>query len=449
MAESIYKVPTASVGPDGKPVFDVFEGTRKLELPEFQQRRLNIDQLQIGAAPTGFTTQFKPVTLDVSRPVPMEALESTTTQTDNDRLMAENIAAQNAQRQRMQDLTNQAAQKMILSPEEKAAQARLLGYQQIQEAAIQGAQDRPLDGTVLKAGLASEIQNISSGNTRESLINIRKQTQEAQTLNLLTQQREQELAAIKLQLDQGNIDTQNLMEAQKLNEDIKNSYLDRVQTLGANARTTLSTILDKFSGLTLEQLSPASAAQIGMLAQQSGIPMEVIAEGMKVAKNQLDIKNAQENFRNQTARINATTTGTTSGVTTATGKPLTAAQATALGYYDRMKASNDVISAIGGQFSGASSYIGSLLPFNIMKSDSRQQFEQAQRDFVNAKLRQESGAAISPTEFESAVLQYFPQPGDSQAVIDQKARNRQTVINSQATQAGQNPVVANDPLGIR
>lgn len=177
--------------------------------------------------------------------------------------------------------------------------------------------------------------------------------------------------------------------------------------------------------------------------------MEVIAEGMKVAKNQLDIKNAQENFRNQTARINATTTGTTSGVTTATGKPLTAAQATALGYYDRMKASNDVISAIGGQFSGASSYIGSLLPFNIMKSDSRQQFEQAQRDFVNAKLRQESGAAISPTEFESAVLQYFPQPGDSQAVIDQKARNRQTVINSQATQAGQNPVVANDPLGIR
>ena len=62
---------------------------------------------------------------------------------------------------------------------------------------------------------------------------------------------------------------------------------------------------------------------------------------------------------------------------------------------------------------------------NAMSSDQQQKVEQAQRDFVNAVLRRESGAAISPTEFESATKQYFPSVGDSQAVITQKAQNRQ------------------------
>ena len=306
MAESIYKVPTASVGPDGKPIFDVFEGTRKLELPEFQQRGLNIDQLQTGAAPTGFSTQFQPVALDVTNPVPMSALESTTTRTDIDRLLAENKSALEASQSRSQDLMRQTLEKVQLSPEEKAAQSRLLGLQQLQETSIQQAQERPLDGTILKAGLASEIQNIATGQTRESLVNIRKQTQEAETLNLLTKQREQELAALKLQLDQGNIDTQNLLEAQKLNEDIKNTYFDQVLTLSKNAQNTLATILDKFQGLTMDKLSPSSAAQIGILAQQSGIPLEVISQGMRVAKDQIDIQNAQEQYKNQTARVKAT-----------------------------------------------------------------------------------------------------------------------------------------------
>lgn len=45
-----------------------------------------------------------------------------------------------------------------------------------------------------------------------------------------------------------------------------------------------------------------------------------------------------------------------------------------------------------------------------MKSDDRQQFEQAQRNFINSVLRQESGAAIADSEFENAKKQYFPMP---------------------------------------
>lgn len=129
-------------------------------------------------------------------------------------------------------------------------------------------------------------------------------------------------------------------------------------------------------------------------------------------------------------------TGTTGEIpiTTISGKPLTDAQSTALGYARRLYDANQVINEIGGQFTGISSYFGGILP-NILKSDDRQRFEQAQRNFINAVLRKESGAAISPSEFDSAAKQYFPQPGDSQDVLDQKTANRQRVIENFTTGA--------------
>jgi hypothetical protein len=65
---------------------------------------------------------------------------------------------------------------------------------------------------------------------------------------------------------------------------------------------------------------------------------------------------------------------------------------------------------------------------NLMLSDQSQKAEQAQRDFVNAVLRLESGAAIAESEFNNAKKQYFPQPGDAPAVIAQKASNRKLAI---------------------
>ena len=61
---------------------------------------------------------------------------------------------------------------------------------------------------------------------------------------------------------------------------------------------------------------------------------------------------------------------------------------------------------------------------NWTQSGAQQQVEQAQRDFINAVLRRESGAAIADSEFANARQQYFPQPGDSPEVIAQKRKNR-------------------------
>lgn len=65
---------------------------------------------------------------------------------------------------------------------------------------------------------------------------------------------------------------------------------------------------------------------------------------------------------------------------------------------------------------------------NTFLSANQQSVEQAQRNFVNAVLRQESGAVISDAEFENAKKQYFPQPGDKPQVIEQKRKNRKTAI---------------------
>lgn len=65
---------------------------------------------------------------------------------------------------------------------------------------------------------------------------------------------------------------------------------------------------------------------------------------------------------------------------------------------------------------------------NYLRTEEFQRFDQARRDFINALLRRESGAVISPQEFENAEIQYFPVPGDSPQVIEQKRRNRANAI---------------------
>jgi len=73
---------------------------------------------------------------------------------------------------------------------------------------------------------------------------------------------------------------------------------------------------------------------------------------------------------------------------------------------------------------------------NYMVSDQYQKYDQAQRDFINATLRRESGAVISPSEFDNAAKQYFPRPGDSKEVLAQKQQNRIEAIRGIGAGAG-------------
>lgn len=73
---------------------------------------------------------------------------------------------------------------------------------------------------------------------------------------------------------------------------------------------------------------------------------------------------------------------------------------------------------------------------NYLVNDDYQSADQAKRNFINAQLRRESGAVISPGEFKNADLQYFPVPGDSEQVLAQKAANRQAALESMQRSAG-------------
>ena len=59
-----------------------------------------------------------------------------------------------------------------------------------------------------------------------------------------------------------------------------------------------------------------------------------------------------------------------------------------------------------------------------VSSPEQQQYRQAQEDWVRAKLRKESGAAIGIDEMDNEIKTYFPQPGEPDGVREQKRRAR-------------------------
>jgi hypothetical protein len=108
--------------------------------------------------------------------------------------------------------------------------------------------------------------------------------------------------------------------------------------------------------------------------------------------------------------------------------------------------------ALGG-LAGMTPFVGEQLEqgvrstFNVLPSVAggpsaqQQQNDQARRDFVSAVLRKESGAAISAQEYINEEKKYFPQLGDSEAVIKQKQNSRLKAIEGLKAQAG--------PSGVR
>lgn len=112
------------------------------------------------------------------------------------------------------------------------------------------------------------------------------------------------------------------------------------------------------------------------------------------------------------------------------------------GFADRMTQSGALIDQFGNAGLSAvdqgltnSPYVPGFIANNLV-GDDFQRYDQARRDFINAQLRRESGAVISPEEFDNANKQYFPQPGDKPEVLEQKRKNRETVIGAMIRDAG-------------
>lgn len=118
---------------------------------------------------------------------------------------------------------------------------------------------------------------------------------------------------------------------------------------------------------------------------------------------------------------------------------LTEAEGRSTGFYGRGVESDKTISDLEAEGTSLWNKTAGAVPVigNFARSEDAQKFDQAKRNFINAVLRRESGAVISPEEFANAEQQYFPQPGDGEKVIQQKAANRKTTIQGLKVSAGQ------------
>jgi hypothetical protein len=111
------------------------------------------------------------------------------------------------------------------------------------------------------------------------------------------------------------------------------------------------------------------------------------------------------------------------------------------GYAIRMdEAAQEMVDVTGRGFDPESGYekgMASVLWIgNYLASEEYQLYDQASTNWVTANLRQESGAVIGIDEMENEKKKYFPQPGDTKAVIKQKKKSRKKAEEGMRAKSG-------------
>ena len=124
------------------------------------------------------------------------------------------------------------------------------------------------------------------------------------------------------------------------------------------------------------------------------------------------------------------------------GQP-TEGQTNAAGFAQRMELAQSIFARLpAGSQPGAGTrtleaipFVGGALARSGQGADT-QMYDQAAQDWIRAKLRKESGAAIGVDEARQEYATYFPMVGDSEAKIAQKAEARRVVTEGMQKSAG-------------
>jgi hypothetical protein len=125
------------------------------------------------------------------------------------------------------------------------------------------------------------------------------------------------------------------------------------------------------------------------------------------------------------------------------GSKPTEGETNAAGFAQRMELAQSIINNLpAGSQPGAGTRLAEAVPFvggalaRTGQSVQTQQFDQAAQDWIRAKLRKESGAAIGVDEAKKEYETYFPMVGDSAEKIAQKAEARRVVTLGMQKSAG-------------
>lgn len=116
-------------------------------------------------------------------------------------------------------------------------------------------------------------------------------------------------------------------------------------------------------------------------------------------------------------------------------------------FADRMQNAGSLVGEVTGKegfepISKASSFFKGVPSFglgevigNAILSEDQQKFKNAAQEWIRAKLRKESGAAIGVKEMEDEYATYFPVVGDKPEVIKQKEQLRKVATESMIKQS--------------
>lgn len=123
----------------------------------------------------------------------------------------------------------------------------------------------------------------------------------------------------------------------------------------------------------------------------------------------------------------------------------TEGQKLAAGFASRMEEANSILTQLENQGTGLPTVttetlggvplVGGYLRRKAMNPE-QQKYRQAASNWIRANLRKESGAAIGENEMEQEYETYFPVPGDSPQVIEQKRRAREITTQAMIQNAG-------------
>lgn len=151
------------------------------------------------------------------------------------------------------------------------------------------------------------------------------------------------------------------------------------------------------------------------------------------AENQRIAREAEE--RRQKFQAGENDKNRAAGLQKVQDKPPMQNQSQAASFGKRMEEAESVLSAVKYDPTASTARMDTRLPNEALSPDAQKYFA-AKRAFINSQLRDESGASISPTEFDSAEMQYFPQPGEGPDIVEQKRRMRAIAIQAMRDEAG-------------
>lgn len=115
---------------------------------------------------------------------------------------------------------------------------------------------------------------------------------------------------------------------------------------------------------------------------------------------------------------------------------LTEGQGKAAAFADRMAFNEEYIKPFEEAATDRRTQLAGWALPNEMRSEDFQAYEAAKKNWIAALMRRESGAVIGPQEYADGDRQYFPQPGESKKLIEQKRKLRAVAMAAMRRESG-------------